>query len=175
MSDVPVSSGMMDRPIPANMQYCTRESVANWYPCIKSPLGGKQVNDRFGSVTRDTKRIHVAVHEKLSWSGASCHAPQTPLATRMNAGWTMNTAIRRYLDCYYRICIRNFPFDVPAERIDTRNCQIRMSRRSYGEWTLDRAWTRMDENGRLIEKQGEYVVMNWEEWLWNWYLSTLCG
>lgn len=41
MSDVPVSCGMMDRPIPANMQYCAR-SVANWYPCIKSALGGKR-------------------------------------------------------------------------------------------------------------------------------------
>lgn len=41
MSDVPVSCGMMDRPIPANMQYCAR-SVANWYPCIKSALDGKR-------------------------------------------------------------------------------------------------------------------------------------
>lgn len=41
MSDAPVSCGMMDRPIPANMQYCAR-SVANWYPCIKSALDGKR-------------------------------------------------------------------------------------------------------------------------------------
>lgn len=97
MSDVPVSCGMMDRPIPANMQYCERESVANWYPCIKSALGGKRGSRSCCRAERNTS-LSTTRNSRGRVLVTSLRArPQPRGSHTATTGWT-TASIRRCHD-----------------------------------------------------------------------------